>query len=1664
MVLALTLFLCVESAALSAVAVPVANVKESDGINRTVPKVPPPSAAITFSSTPSDAEFLRVGLFAEPLAPTAATNAPENRELAKALLAYRDAVQRTGDADSVAPLLAFLGAHPDSPWKPALQLDIGIVYRQTGHFFKALQIWQTGWSEAQHLKDPEGRALANAIVARLSQLEAYLGRKELLQPLLDTLDHRMIGGTAAQLITDSHTGLYEMLHQPEDSFRCGPLALKRILNYGGATPSPVSMRVLDQAHSTPNGLSLNNVQQIAAKAGMKYQMAFRTPGAAILMPAVAHWKVGHYAAIVDRVDGRLIVEDTTFGEDIRVRPTTLDEEASGYFLVPTGPLPQGWRPVSASEGAKVWGRGNTGQNHDSGNTGLLCTNGGCTSAGVELQVVGLQLSDAPVGYTPPVGPAIQFTMVYSHRDTQQPTTFSYTNFGPKWTFNWLSYITDTINSNGQAVLYRRGGGNEPFSFASSNGLTSYPGPYSQGILTRGITPITGVSTGFSLTFPDGSAEQFTQSQGQKWFLTSFSDPSGNTVSLTYDSQMRVVAITDAIGQVSTISYGLSSNPLLVTQITDPFGRSAGFTYNSSGLLASITDVLGITSSYTYGQGTDPDFINTLTTPYGSTTFVYGDSTTNSSLGDTRFLKTTDPLNRTRYVEFNQGVDPGDSSGGVLKNSSLLPVGMNTCNQYLYYRNTFVFDPNQYALATQGGSLNYSLAHVIHWLHSSDETSTSRFIESEKQPLENRIWYNYPGQPSGSCGSIFSGVSSTGVVTNGASIQPTAIGRVLDNGTTQLMLRQYNSQGNVTQTTDPVGRQITNTYAANGIDLLTVTNTTSGTQVLETVTYNSQHLPLTITGPNGMTARYQYNAAGQKTRYTDQQGHASTYTYDGSGRLTSWHGPISGAQYSFAYDNVSRLTAMTDIAGSTVHITYDAADRPAGTTFPDGTTALQTYHLLDVASSTDRLGQTTHFSYDADRELVQTTDALSHATQLGYNLASQLNSLTDQNNHTTTITLDAEGRPVTKLFADGTSQSVIYENSVNLVAAATDALGQTTTYTYNTDNTKAAVGYSTNQPTPSVSFTYDPAYQRVTSMTDGNGTTTYTYYPVATVLGANELKSVTSPIAGGTNTDTVVYTYDALDRVIGTAVNGVARAVTLDALGRPTAASNMLDTFTYNYADATTRVSGVTSLSGPLYAMSYFGPQGNELLQQTSVISQSGTSLAQFGYTYNSNSNVAGFTASAPAESVAYTYDAINRLQTASIGAASSPQYAYGYDPASNLTSITANGPQQSFSYTAANALTSETYDANGSPLTLSGKAFTWDGANRVVSVTGSANSTSAFTYDGVGHLVRVVDSSNGTVIADHAYLWCGDQLCLAHDNTQSGSPVSTQYFQQGVIADGVPYYYVRDALGSVRQLIGTNGQVAAQYDYDPYGNLTALSGTLISDIGYAGYFYHAASGLEFAGHRAYDPSHARWLNRDPVAEQGGINLYTYVQGNPLSYVDPQGTWASAAIGFGAGFFGSAIGQYLTKGCINLGDALIAGLFGALAGLIGPNLSAAIADPVFSWAAAAALAGVTNALQYVYTAYVDDQPTTPGGFDWALGTGIIAGAIGGAAPTGGPFSTNSPWLNQAQAAVDNFFSQDFTWYGSFNAVRAAAGSAASNVPEPPSKPAQQPIPARPVYTF
>ncbi len=88
-------------------------------------------------------------------------------------------------------------------------------------------------------------------------------------------------------------------------------------------------------------------------------------------------------------------------------------------------------------------------------------------------------------------------------------------------------------------------------------------------------------------------------------------------------------------------------------------------------------------------------------------------------------------------------------------------------------------------------------------------------------------------------------------------------------------------------------------------------------------------------------------------------------------------------------------------------------------------------------------------------------------------------------------------------------------------------------------------------------------------------------------------------------------------------------------------------------------------------------------------------------------------------------------------------------------------------------------------------------------------------------------------------------------------------------------------------MIDTQGKIAGTALYSPYGKLLQSQGVQ-ANIAYAGLYHHKETGLYLATYRGYNPFTARWLNRDPIEENGGLNLYEYVGGNPATKVDPLG--------------------------------------------------------------------------------------------------------------------------------------------------------------------------------
>jgi YD repeat-containing protein len=642
---------------------------------------------MNLSPNPATQEICHARLFEEPLAPIGVDPTPvENAALSAALLGYS---KRTGP-DDFSSLTGFLNDHPESPWNVALLTNLGLEYFHTGHYSKALEAWVRAWEGGTAASDGRGKAVANRAVGELAYMYARLGRMIELGALLQSIEGRAFSGPATERIAGAREGLWNMQNRPETSFRCGPLALQKIMR--SLVPANPGTELIRACASTKQGCSLLQIEELSRKLGLSFQMAFREKDTAIVAPSVVHLKLDHFAAITQEKDGCFLLQDATFGTDAWVTNETLDAEASGYFLIPAKELSDGWRAVTAHEGRTVWGKGSTGTNDPKPHGPCDPATGGGDSCPkkdecnglavprVHLMLVSLNINDEPLGYTPPVGPAVRFTVRYNQREANQPATFVYSNLGPKWTFDWLSYITDNPASpDADVKYYIMGGGTRTFTGLDVASQTFAFQQFDQTKLTRKSPDF------YEMLSRDGARKVFARSDGsigaeRKIFLTQLIDPSGNAVSLSYDSDLRITTITDAIGQITSIFYDHPTDIHKITKVTDPFGRTATFGYDASGRLIRITDVIGLISQFTYDvDGSDrtmSDFIIKLTTPYGDTSFI------KTEPGNTRSLETIYPDGDRDRVEYNQSSGLGINDSDPL---SSIPRGMATWNDFLVDR-------------------------------------------------------------------------------------------------------------------------------------------------------------------------------------------------------------------------------------------------------------------------------------------------------------------------------------------------------------------------------------------------------------------------------------------------------------------------------------------------------------------------------------------------------------------------------------------------------------------------------------------------------------------------------------------------------------------------------------------------------------------------------------------------------------------------------------------------------------------------------------------------------------------------------------------------------------------------------------------------------------------
>ena len=514
--------------------------------------------------------------------------------------------------------------------------------------------------------------------------------------------------------------------------------------------------------------------------------------------------------------------------------------------------------------------------------------------------------------------------------------------------------------------------------------------------------------------------------------------------------------------------------------------------------------------------------------------------------------------------------------------------------------------------------------------------------------------------------------------------------------------------------------------------------------------------------------------------------------------------------------------------------------------------------------TGRDGVTTAFEYDGLKRLISRADPLG-VTRFGYDPNGNLTTLTDPAKQVTTFAHNLDDQLIAKTYQDGSKTQWAYD--AKGLRQFTNARGATAAYAYDANGNLTGIDYS--DATPDVTLGYD-AYDRLISMRDGIGAWSYGYD------ADSELTSVDGPWEN----DTLTYAYDALGRRIGlTPQIGTALTYLHDRLSRLTTvrlgAAADAPAYVYAYAGANPLVQSLTRPNGSVTTYQY---DALARLREIKTTTSGGAILSRHQLSYNSAGDRSEET---------ITGSAILPIQTLT------PKTSQeSVNAVNQLTGRAA--PQQAFAYDADGNLLAG-YRKDGTPFSAA-----YDAENRLISLkhTDSAGTTwtARYAHSGDGLLATVTGLENSRVISETRIVRDGG--LDAQD--RNGSNIISREYAWGLNFGGgiggllhmkqgrLDYAYVFDASGNVEAVLDSAQQAVAAYRYDPFGNLLAQRGTFTQPFRFMTKRTDTGAGLVYFGYRFYAPELGRWTSRDPLGEDGGVNLYAYVGNNPVNWVDPDG--------------------------------------------------------------------------------------------------------------------------------------------------------------------------------
>ena len=352
-------------------------------------------------------------------------------------------------------------------------------------------------------------------------------------------------------------------------------------------------------------------------------------------------------------------------------------------------------------------------------------------------------------------------------------------------------------------------------------------------------------------------------------------------------------------------------------------------------------------------------------------------------------------------------------------------------------------------------------------------------------------------------------------------------------------------------------------------------------------------------------------------------------------------------------------------------------------------------------------------------------------------------------------------------------------------------------------------------------------------------------------------------------------------------------------------------FTVNYTNA----------SGYSYGYSIVGPTGQNFRQEVvrdpyrrELVTRqrntaAGSVVFDHVYSYDAHGRLVQRADQLNASTDRYSYYRSGELAAADI---SGTVYGAGYDSIGNCRWTSVGVTTNYYLYNELNQCLAQVrtgtnsreyvFDDDGNLAQVAGnEVYGWDCENRLIAVeTPQGSVTNVYDYE--GRLVRqhlpdavrcsVFDRWNliyekfvtdDNVVVEKQYFWGPDRSGTFDKACGVGGLIA-------VSINGAFYFPCYGSNSEITAYVSESGAVVASYTYSPFGEVDLLSGPMVDQFSFRFMTkrYDETIGLYDFGARWYSPTLRRWLNRDPLGEDGGLNLYVFCENDPVNKYDPNG--------------------------------------------------------------------------------------------------------------------------------------------------------------------------------